>query len=117
MSAHEESNAPVITQPTLNVVVTPPTQVEPTHGGWRDALSTCWHAIMPCMQVALSVGSEAARAAIDARLANNTDLTAAQKARGTSNNSRFLEIFSIFLAYPRLFGKIAAKTALSCKFL
>jgi len=52
----------------------------PASGGIRGCLSAVWHAITPCIAVALLVGSEAARIAIDSKLANNASLTPEQKA-------------------------------------
>jgi hypothetical protein len=60
-------------QATQDTPASNPTTPSPSI--WR----TCWHLVLPCLNVLLEVGSAEAQAAITARLAKNTHLTDAQK--------------------------------------
>ncbi len=76
-----ESNTVVVNQPVANVVAALPVGADPAPAPAPSFWSTCWHAILPCLEVALQVGSAEAQEAINARLANNTSLTEARKAQ------------------------------------
>jgi hypothetical protein len=77
MSQTDNTN-PITTQPTTDQPVAQ-NNTQPVPATTPSALRACLNAIMPCLEVALAVGSAEAQNAIEARLENNSSLTADQK--------------------------------------